>query len=263
MYGRLNHKRIFAPPVWLERATSTNDLLLRQLRQGAALPHGYVLAAREQTHGRGRGGRTWLSPPDNLHASLLLRLDVPGDRLASLPLLLGVAVALAVQKFAVVPALKWPNDVLLKTSGGWGKFSGILCECAGHEAGAPWIVVCGLGCNINALGEQLRHVGQPAASLRMLTGTRHNPEILLREILTQLERLLPLWLAEGYPCLAQMWRQLALPWPPRVCAHLAGKDVCGKALGLGPQGQLLLQTAQGVQEIWGGETHCNSAPDAQ
>src|ERR1700685_1569293 len=104
---------------------STNaDLLARAV---AGAPEGVVLAAEEQTAGRGRMGRSWQSPPRAaLTFSLLLRpAPVAPARRGWLPLLTGTAVAGAVRTVAAVDArLKWPNDVLV----GEAKLGGILAE---------------------------------------------------------------------------------------------------------------------------------------
>src|SRR5216683_4439189 len=96
------------------RTGSTNADLLERARDGAS--EGLVLAAEEQTSGRGRMGRAWVSPPGTaLTFSVLLRpAGVPPARRGWLPLLAGVAVATAVRAVSGVGArLKWPNDVLV------------------------------------------------------------------------------------------------------------------------------------------------------
>src|SRR5271165_4133231 len=95
-------------------ATGSTNADLLALAAGGA-PEGAVLAAEEQSAGRGRLGRVWVSPPRAaLTFSLLLRpRGVPPARRGWLPLLAGVAVTAAVRSVAAVDAqLKWPNDVL-------------------------------------------------------------------------------------------------------------------------------------------------------
>ena len=119
---------------------STNADLLARAAGGE--PEGAVLAAEQQSAGRGRLGRVWVSPPRAaLTFSVLLRPAlVPRARLGWLPLLAGVAVAAAVRDVAAVDAqLKWPNDVL----GRPGKLAGILAEAAGDA------VVVGIGVNVS------------------------------------------------------------------------------------------------------------------
>ena len=123
------------------RTGSTNaDLLARALR---GEPEGVVLAAEEQSAGRGRMGRSWVSPPRAaLTFSMLVRpAAVPPARRGWLPLLTGVAVAEAVTSVTGVRAkLKWPNDVLA----GPAKLGGILAEASGDA------VVVGVGLNVSA-----------------------------------------------------------------------------------------------------------------
>ena len=156
----------------VERTGSTNaDLLARAL--GGA-PEGVVLAAEEQSAGRGRMGRTWVSPPRAaLTFSLLVRpAAVPPARRGWLPLLAGVAVASAVTAVTGVQTrLKWPNDVLA----GPAKLGGILAEAAGDA------VVVGVGLNVSAEPGELPPPGPgalAATSLRIAASAA--PEIAPR-----------------------------------------------------------------------------------
>ena len=156
---------------------STNaDLLAR------GGPEGQVLVAEEQTAGRGRMGRSWVSEPGAaLTFSVLLRpVSVPAYRRGWLPLLAGVAVATAVRSVAHVPAtLKWPNDVLA----GDRKLAGILAEQAGDA------IVIGIGLNVATPADALpaSPTGLPATSL-LVEGSDVAREPLLVEMLRQLER---------------------------------------------------------------------------
>src|SRR5690348_13575860 len=140
---------------------STNADLLARAAGGE--PEGTVLAAEQQSAGRGRLGRTWVSPPRAaVTFSVLLRpAAVPRARLGWLPLLAGVAVADAVRVVAAVDAqLKWPNDVLA----GPGKVGGILAEAAGDA------VVVGIGVNVSTEPAELPPPGPgalAATSLRL------------------------------------------------------------------------------------------------
>ena len=121
---------------------STNTDLLQAAEAGA--PEGTVLAAEAQTAGRGRLGRSWLSPPRSaLTFSVLLRpADVPASRRGWVPLLTGVAAVSALRRVAALDAvLKWPNDVLV----GHKKLAGILAEQTGDA------IVAGIGINVSAL----------------------------------------------------------------------------------------------------------------
>lgn len=156
---------------------STNADLL-----GRGGPEGQVLVAEEQTAGRGRMGRSWLSQPGaSLTFSVLLRpVTVPAGRRGWLPLLTGVAVAAAVRATASVAAtLKWPNDVLV----GDRKLAGILAEQSGDA------VVIGIGLNVAAPRDALpvSPAGLQATSL-LAEGAEVARDALLVAVLRNLER---------------------------------------------------------------------------
>jgi BirA family transcriptional regulator, biotin operon repressor / biotin---[acetyl-CoA-carboxylase] ligase len=182
-----------------ERTGSTNSDLLARAADGE--PEGLVLAAEEQSAGRGRMGRTWVSPPRAaLTFSVLLRpAAVPRARLGWLPLLTGVAVAAAVRTAAAVDAqLKWPNDVLAlaappsqpQADGDQGKLGGILAEAAGDA------VVVGIGVNVSTEAAELPPPGPgalPATSLLLAQARSLDRGVLLAEILAGLERRYRSW----------------------------------------------------------------------
>ncbi len=166
---------------------STNADLLARADDGE--PEGAVLAAEQQSAGRGRLGRAWVSPPRAaVTFSVLLRpAAVPRARLGWLPLLAGVAVAAAVRDVAAVDAhLKWPNDVLA----GPGKLGGILAEATGEA------VVVGIGVNVSTGPGELPPPGPgalPATSLRLEGSPSLDRERLLAGILAGLERRYRAW----------------------------------------------------------------------
>jgi BirA family transcriptional regulator, biotin operon repressor / biotin---[acetyl-CoA-carboxylase] ligase len=173
---------------------STNADLLA--RAAAGEPEGAVLAAEQQSAGRGRLGRTWVSPPRAaLTFSVLLRpAAVPRARLGWLPLLAGVAVAGAVRAAAAVDTqLKWPNDVLAGPAGtvvSPRKLGGILAEAAGDA------VVVGIGVNVSTRPAELPSPGPgglAATSLAIEGAAAADRAVLLAEILTGLERRYRAW----------------------------------------------------------------------
>jgi BirA family transcriptional regulator, biotin operon repressor / biotin---[acetyl-CoA-carboxylase] ligase len=168
---------------------STNADLLARAADGE--PEGAVLAAEQQTAGRGRLGRAWVSPPRAaLTFSVLLRpAPVPRARLGWLPLLAGVAVAAAVRDVAAVDAqLKWPNDVLV----GAAKLGGILAEATGEA------VVIGIGVNVSTEPAELPPPGPgalAATSLAIEGAAALDRAALLAAILAGLERRYRAWAA--------------------------------------------------------------------
>jgi BirA family biotin operon repressor/biotin-[acetyl-CoA-carboxylase] ligase len=169
--------RALAPDGWrvevMDRATSTNAVVAERVRSGE--PAGLVVVAEEQSAGRGRLDRVWVSPPRaGLTFSLLLRPSSPPSEWPWLPLLAGLAVARALRSRAGVPAvLKWPNDVLVEGR----KVCGLLAEAV---AGG---LVVGIGLNVTTRPGELPH---PEATSLELAGARTTDrDTLLRAVLRE------------------------------------------------------------------------------
>jgi BirA family transcriptional regulator, biotin operon repressor / biotin---[acetyl-CoA-carboxylase] ligase len=223
---------------------STNSDLLARAAGGE--PEGLVLAAEEQVAGRGRLGRTWVSPPRAaLTFSVLLRpAAVPRARLGWLPLLAGVSVAAAVRDAAGVAAeLKWPNDILAPAAAGHpGKLGGILAEASGDA------VVVGIGLNVSTTADELPPPGPgalPASSLRLAQASSLDRGALLAAVLAALEERYRSWTqargdAERSGLRAQYTAACAtLGRPVRV--ELPGDRVVdGVASGVDEDGRLLV-----------------------
>jgi len=128
----------------LEQTGSTNDIAA--MRASAGAPHGALILAEQQSCGRGRLGRKWFSPAgQNLYMSLVLRPAVPAERLATITLAIGLAVAEGVEPFVpgVPVQVKWPNDVHIAHK----KAVGILVEASTSGAGT-FQLVAGIGINV-------------------------------------------------------------------------------------------------------------------
>ena len=119
---------------------STNTVARDLARQGAE--SGTVVLAESQSSGRGRLGRSWVSPPNkNLYLSIVLRVEMPAAELPRLSLLAGVAACDAVSEWHAA-TIKWPNDILIDGR----KVGGILTEIEGREGSCP---IVGIGLNLN------------------------------------------------------------------------------------------------------------------
>jgi BirA family biotin operon repressor/biotin-[acetyl-CoA-carboxylase] ligase len=151
-------------------------------------PEGALVAADEQTAGRGRLGRRWHAPAGtSLLCSLQLRPLVASERL---PELTGVASRACAEAIAALtglePELKFPNDVLL----GGRKVAGILAEAREGR------VVLGIGVNVNVAAQELpQEVDRAATSLLAETGRELDRAQLVAELLERLERRYDAWLS--------------------------------------------------------------------
>jgi BirA family biotin operon repressor/biotin-[acetyl-CoA-carboxylase] ligase len=231
----------------LDRVSSTNDVARQAAREGA--PEGLVVLAHAQTGGRGRHGRTWVSPPGNLFLSVLLRPRDPGS-LSLLPLAAGVAVADALEAEGAVCRLKWPNDVLA----GERKIAGILAE-ASTEAGRVDSVVVGIGVNVNLrTGDAPPEIASRTASLVEETGRAHDVAAVAAAVLGRWV----LWydaLQADAGVVREAWRARSIDWWGRAVEVVSGgARVTGIARGIDDSGALMIDAPDGtVSRVLSGE----------
>lgn len=160
---------------------STNAVVVARAVQGE--PAGLVVVAEEQTAGRGRLDRAWVSPArSGLTFSVLLRPGVPLEQWGVVPLLAGAAVAGAVRELTGLDVvLKWPNDLLVRHPDlGERKLCGLLAEVAGGG------VVLGVGLNVSTRVDELPH--EQATSLAV-EGATADRDTVLRAVLRSLSGL--------------------------------------------------------------------------
>jgi BirA family transcriptional regulator, biotin operon repressor / biotin---[acetyl-CoA-carboxylase] ligase len=226
----------------VEVVASTGSTNADLLRRGG--PEGQVLVAEEQTAGRGRMGRSWVSQPGaSLTFSLLLRpVAVPPARRGWLPLLTGVSVAVAVREVAAVAAvLKWPNDVLI----GSRKLAGILAEQSED------VVVIGVGLNVSTQADALPvSTGGLRATSLLAEGAEVSRVALLAGILRELERRYVAFRDDpsaGGGALLTEYRALCATLGQEVRAELpGGRVLSGVARDIDTGGRLLIAAADGA-----------------
>ena len=205
-------------------------------RAARGAPEGTVVVAEEQTAGRGRRGRSWESTSRaGLWLSVLLRPTTAVERLGWLPLVVGVAVATALRSEAEVEArVKWPNDVLVDD----GKIAGVLSERLGDGA-----VIVGVGVNVDQVDAELPEGG---TSLRMLGRDVDRTQLLVR-ILEQVAEAYRAWHAgEDF---VPAYAELSVTLGRDVVADLGGRSISGRALRLGPSGELVIAQADGDEIV--------------
>lgn len=167
---------------YLEVTGSTNEDCVRILKEGAE--HGVVVAAGQQTGGKGRRGRSWSSPPgESVYMSIGLRPDFAPDRASMLTLVMALSVASALEQVcgAKDAKIKWPNDIVI----GGRKVCGILTEM--HLAGDRIDdVVIGVGINVNSR-EFAPELTQTATSLFLESGQMYDCNTIIAAVLKNFE----------------------------------------------------------------------------
>lgn len=240
---------------------STNDRAAELARDpDIQLPA--LVAARQQTAGRGRGSNTWWSADGALTFSMVLAPADFGIGTANWPqlsLATGVAVcnALASElnphseirnpKSAGL-AIKWPNDIMLNDR----KLCGILIESPGGVAPAKDRLVVGIGINVN---NSLRAVPQElssfASSLCDTSARQHSRQTVLIRVLNAFQREL-IRLERHDPQLPLAWQDLCWLTQQSVSVQVGPRVVEGTCTGIADDGALLVQAGGVTERIYGG-----------
>lgn len=176
--------------ICLESADSTNAYL----RRNGTLPHGTIVISDAQTKGRGRMGRSFISPAGKgVYMSVLLRPDCAPERAASLTPNIAVAVCKAINTVCgKTPQIKWVNDLLI----GGKKICGILCESV-IEDGALDCVIAGIGINVSTAADEFpKELQGIAGSILSETGKSIERGRLISETVKELDKMYDRWLAD-------------------------------------------------------------------
>ena len=235
--GKLRTRFIGRRLVYLTTTPSTQDVARREAEEDAA--EGTAVLAEEQTAGRGRFGRSWVSPAGkNIYVTLVMR--PPLARLRSLAIVAPLATALAVEDIAggLAPAIKWPNDVILHGR----KLSGMMTETelAGQEVRFSLV---GIGVNVNFDIEEASEIAGIATSIKRELGHEVPREELLAALLNRFEELYEQWpVGSG---VFQAWRSRLETLGREVSISFRGQVYEGTARDVDQDGNLILSLADG------------------
>ena len=227
-----------------EEIGSTQERARELAREGS--PHGTLVISKVQTGGRGRLGRRWRSPAGGLWVSLVLRPGISTRVAVRTTQTAAVGVAKALQGFGVRARIKWPNDLLVDGR----KICGILAESSVESFPVDFVVL-GVGLNANVDPEDLGVPCREVATLRSELG--HDVDLLesLESLLSHLNA--ELGRIEDFGGILDDWRALNCTLGERVRVRRFREVLEGVALDLGPEGELLLKTSDGVVELFEGE----------
>ncbi|MBK9145725.1 MAG: biotin--[acetyl-CoA-carboxylase] ligase [Candidatus Melainabacteria bacterium] len=227
---------------------STNTRMAKLARDGAC--HGTVVMADCQTRGRGRLGRTWVSPPGSgLYLSILLRPERPLAELPVVTLSLGVAAARAV--FAVCGlqiGLKWVNDLILDGR----KTGGILAEMP--VTGGNPALVAGIGLNVNLDAADIpEELEAKVTSLSQHCTTTIDTIELAVELCYQIEEIFEK-VEKGMDAeILDEWKSLSVTLGKEIVCLSGNNTIEGTAYDLSPAGALIVRTESGTRELHAGE----------
>ncbi|WP_168464337.1 biotin--[acetyl-CoA-carboxylase] ligase [Wolbachia endosymbiont of Ctenocephalides felis wCfeT] len=210
--------------------SSTNEEALDLLEKGISSET--VIVANKQTEGRGRTGKSWISPEGNLYTSLIIDQAKDINRLTELTFVTAIAVGNAIQSSinSCNIQYKWPNDVLVDGK----KISGILLE---KKSNTNWLVI-GIGININ-------HAPLSTATCMGDYGVSVSNIDLLKELIINFNKVRKQWLSSGFYAIREMWLKRAFKLNEQISIKLADKLYEGIFANINENGRLVLQQKNG------------------
>lgn len=222
---------------------STNSEALDRARNGA--PEGLCIIARQQTAGRGRYGRTWISEKDaGLYFSIILRPKLDTRFLSLITLTAGVAVHDMLREYGLKPDIKWVNDILIDEK----KVSGILAETAESPEGLA--VVVGVGVNLTSENFPTE-IARTATSIKKLTGVRVTPDEAAGSLIKYLTYFYGMLSGTYGPgAIVDEWRKRSTYFSGKAVRVSSGNEtIMGTTDGLEPNGALRIRRSDGSVSI--------------
>ncbi len=226
---------------------SSNRYLMAAASQGAH--SGKVVLAEQQTAGRGRLGRIWVSPFGcNIYCSLLWRFDLATSMLPGLGIVVAIALVKALSGYIKNIEIKWPNDILYQGQ----KLAGILLEMQG-EANGPAAVVIGIGVNVNMPGLASWNIDQPWTDIQKASGKCVSRNSLAANIIEQLVQAIKEFESGGLADFVSSWSQWDMLQDKPVDIVMANQNISGIARGIDKNGALQVESGGVIKSYMAGE----------
>ena len=247
--SRLHTEWAGHPVLYYESIGSTNAEAKRLGEEGAV--SGTLLVADEQTAGRGRRGRGWVSPKgSSVYMTLLLRPKAPPESISMVTLVMGLAVTAAIRRISGLDAkIKWPNDIVVDGK----KVCGILTELSAEMTAVNYVVI-GIGINVNTESFP-PEISEVAASLRSAAGRSFDRGALIAACMEEFEaRCLKFEEKQDLTLLKDEYNELLVNCGERVRVLDAADPFEGTARGIDAEGRLLVdRDGQGRTAVYAGE----------
>lgn len=231
---------------YFDEIPSTNGFMLSHTGE---LKSGDLCVAEYQSAGRGRRGRSWVSPyGHHLYFSQFWSFPQGMAQAMGLSLVVACSLVEVLKSFGVDNiGVKWPNDIYLN----YKKLAGILIEMSG-QADSECQLIIGIGVNMAMLEDQGKGIDQPWSDLSALA-TMPNKTDLVIALQKQLKKDIQLFEREGLAAFKLRWQAADLFYGKEIRLLMGENHVDGICWGVDEQGAVLLETADGTQAYIGGE----------
>jgi BirA family biotin operon repressor/biotin-[acetyl-CoA-carboxylase] ligase len=228
---------------------STNGVAQRYAIKNA--PDGTIIVAGRQTAGRGRLGRTWMSPPKlGIYLSVILRPTVAPAQAPGLSLVAALSVAEAIRHYPGLSAMiKWPNDVLVNGK----KAAGVLTELSAELDRINFVVI-GIGINVNHERKDFPiELADKATSLKIEQGCPINRVRLVQEVLPQLEKRYLQFLKSGLKDQLKAIKDYSSILARQISIRQDNKTMVGTAIDIDVDGALIVSVGKRTMKVMSGE----------
>lgn len=236
-----------------ETINSTNTEAKRLAHAG--VPEGTIVLAESQNKGRGRMGRTWVSPRGRgIYLSVVLRPRILPEEVQKITFVAAVALAFTLRHFGIISWIKWPNDIMADGK----KTAGILMELTAGDGLVDFMIV-GIGINVNAPIEEFPlPIRNLATSVNMVADRPVRRQEIIQILLLQLELWYERFLTESFETILGEWKRLSNTLGARVMVILSNKKLEGVAETIAPDGSLMVRDNEGTlhKVIVGDVVHC-------
>ena len=230
-----------------DEVDSTNDRLRILARAGAI--DGTVVLAESQRMGRGRLGATWFSPDRvNLYVSVLFRRPLTPTAARLFSFIASLAIGDAIRDEGVVPANRWPNDVMIDGK----KVAGVLGDAEINDGRVDYLIL-GAGVNLNVtpseLHEALGASGLFASSVAAAAKRDIDRNVFTAHYLNHLDDWVARWAADGPGAVVAAWRDRDILSGRRVRVREGTAEFDGRVIGLDATGYLIVRDSLGRRRI--------------
>lgn len=249
------HTQIIGKKIlYYERVDSTNTVAKKLADQGAA--DGTVVVAEEQTGGRGRLERSFMSPfAQGLWFSVIVRPNFPPMEVSKMTLVAAVAITKVLRKMGLIHCgIKWPNDILVHGK----KMVGILTELNASVEKINYLVM-GIGINTALSKKSLPKDLKKTVTSFAIEDVPVQRNQLLAEILQQLEHYYIVAQEQGFVPILEEWKVLSCTLGQEVKVIASDKTFSGKAVDLDENGNLLVDTGTAIEKVLAGDVHIRPA----
>ncbi|MCY6485321.1 biotin--[acetyl-CoA-carboxylase] ligase [Clostridium aestuarii] len=242
----LSTKYIGRKIIYLDTVGSTNNKAKELAVEGA--PEGTIIISEEQTTGRGRLGRNWVSPKyKGIWMSIILRPDINPINVPKITQIAAAAVTKASEDIGIEVKIKWPNDIVLNNK----KVCGILTEMSGELIRVNHVIV-GMGINVNIDSDDfIDEVKDKATSLKIETGRYIERKVLAAKIMNCFEELYEEFInEESIEKSIKICREKSVLIGKEIRIIERQKEITAEAIDLSEDGKLIVKYEDGkIQEI--------------